>query len=60
MKLKFNSYINLTSMNKLYLLYQYCHASVILRKLEEVYIFKHRLYIIALEHITTPKLIYHK
>ena len=30
-------------------MFQSCHASVILRKVGEVHIFKHRLYVLALE-----------
>ena len=42
-----NSNVHLTSINKLY---KFCQARVILRSVGEVYIVKHRFYILAKEH----------
>ena len=47
MKLRFNSYVHLPSMNQIF---QYRWARVILCNVGEVYNFKHGLYISVLEH----------
>ena len=47
-KLKFSSYVNLSSINKMF---QYRYAWVILCNVGEVIIFKQQCYISALEHI---------
>ena len=46
-KLKFSSYVNVTSVNKIF---QYCHNRVTLGNVGEVYNFEHGLYISPLKH----------
>ena len=48
-KLKFSSYVHLSSINKIF---QYRYARVILCSVREVIIFEHGCYISAVEHVS--------